>query len=110
MQLLIYPVTVFCLAMSEMQVSHTCKQRAGNSICYVVYRPFSGVGWGELAPYINGYYFNTCYSTLFPLFFFFPFLSFGLSHLPNKLSSYVLFFLVNKRFQAEKAFNHKRGG
>ena len=59
MQLLVYPLTVFCLGMSEMQVSHICIQRAENSICYVVYRPFSGVG--EVVPYIIGYYFNTYY-------------------------------------------------
>ena len=47
MQLLVYPLTVFCLGMSEMQVSHICIQRAENSICYVVYRPFSGVGGGS---------------------------------------------------------------
>ena len=35
---------------------------------------------------------------------FFSFLSFGLGNLPNRLSSYVLFFSVNKRFQAEKTF------
>ena len=36
MQLLVYPVTVFCLGMPEMQVSHRCIQTAENSICYVV--------------------------------------------------------------------------
>ena len=51
MQLLVYPLTVFCLGMSEMQVSHICIQRAENSICYVVYRPFSGVGGGSAIYY-----------------------------------------------------------
>ena len=51
MQLLVYPLTVFCLGMSEMQVSHICIQRAENSICYVVYRPFSGVGGGSATYY-----------------------------------------------------------
>ena len=36
MQLSVYPVSGFCLGMLEMQVSHMCKQRAENSICYVV--------------------------------------------------------------------------
>ena len=40
-------------------------------------------------------------------FSFFEFWLSGLNHLSNRLSSYVLFFLVNKRFQAEKAFNYK---
>ena len=35
-QLLVYPVTVFCLGIQKMQVSHTCIQIAENSICYVV--------------------------------------------------------------------------
>ena len=30
------------------------------------------------------------------------------SSLPNRLSSYVFFFLVNKRFQAQIAFNYKQ--
>ena len=47
MQLLVYPVNVFCLGMPEMQVSHICIQRAENSICYLVWRSFSGVGWGR---------------------------------------------------------------
>ena len=46
MQLLVYPVTVFCLGMPEMQVSHICIQRAENSIRYVKKRSLSGVGWG----------------------------------------------------------------
>ena len=66
-------------------------------------------GVGGVVPYINGYYFNTCYSTSFPFFFLFWVLTCsGLSHSPNRLSSYVLFFLVNKRLQAEKAFNYKQ--
>ena len=36
MQLLVYPVTVFCLGMPKLQVSHMCIQKAENSICYVV--------------------------------------------------------------------------
>ena len=36
MQLSVYPVTVLCLGMPEMQVSHRFIQRAENSICYVV--------------------------------------------------------------------------
>ena len=56
MQLLVYPVTVFCLGMPEMQVSHICIQRAENSIRYVKKRSLSGVGWG-----VVGYYFNTCH-------------------------------------------------
>ena len=36
MQLSVYPVTVICPGMLEMQVSHMCKQRAENSICHVV--------------------------------------------------------------------------
>ena len=47
--------------MPEMQVSHICIQRAENSICYVVCRTFSGMGWGEVVPYIIGCYFNTYY-------------------------------------------------
>ena len=61
MQLSVYPVTVFCLGMPEMQVSHRCIQRAETSICYVVWRPFSGVGLVETVPYIIGYYLNTYY-------------------------------------------------
>ena len=36
MQLLVYPVTVFCLGMPKLQVSHMCIKKAENSICYVV--------------------------------------------------------------------------
>ena len=41
----------------------TYKYRAENGICYVMWRPFSGVRWGEVVPYITGYYFNTYYYT-----------------------------------------------
>ena len=36
MQLLVHPVNVFCLGMSEMQVSHICIQRVENVISYLV--------------------------------------------------------------------------
>ena len=70
MQLLVYPVTVFCLGMPKLQVSHMCIQKAEDSICYVVWTPFSGVGWGEVVPFIIGYYFYTYYykQTLFSFF------------------------------------------
>ena len=32
---------------------------------------WGGVGWGEVVPYIIGYYFNTYYKTLFSIFSFF---------------------------------------
>ena len=71
-QLLVYPVTVFCLGIPEMQVSHTCieswKQHLSCSVKTLLWDVV-----GELVPYINGYYFNTCYPTLFPLVFFFFF-------------------------------------
>ena len=50
MQLLVYPVTVFSLGMSEMQVSYICIQRAENSICYV--KTLFWGGWGKVVPYI----------------------------------------------------------
>ena len=110
MQLLVYPLTVFCLGLSEMQVSHICIQRAENSICYVVYSPFSGVGGGSAIYYWQLFH----YFLLDVISFFFFFFSFnlrgfsGVSHLPHRLSPYVFLFLVNKRFQGGIAFNYKQ--
>ena len=68
MQLLIYPVTVFCLAMREMQVfSHMYTESWKQHLLWSVKTLFWG-RVGGVSAYING---NTCYSTLFPLFFFF---------------------------------------
>ena len=112
-----YALYLLCRDISELY-SKVAIQRAENSICYVMWRPFSGVGWGEIVPYIIGYYFKTHYYTLFPFFFVFvlTWLNFVLRlggcskvrHLPNRLSSYVFFFLVNKRFKPEIDFNYKK--
>ena len=91
-----------------MQVSYICIERAENSICYVVWRSFSRVGRGEVVPY---YWLLIQYLLLdaISIFFNFDLIKFfvwlkgwsGVSHLLNRLSSYVFFLLVNKWFQAE---------
>ena len=51
MQLIVYPVTVFCLGMPEIQVSHVCIQRAESSICFEVVTLFWGGARGGSAIY-----------------------------------------------------------
>ena len=51
MQLMVYTVTIFCLGMPEMQVSHICIQEAEIN-------EDPNLGWREVVRYIIGYYFN----------------------------------------------------
>ena len=101
MQLLVHPVNVLCLSMPEMQVSHICIQRAENSICYLVWRSFSGVGWERqchillaiISILITRHYLHFFQFWLDQILFCGLRGRSGVSHLPtSRLSFYVFFF------------------
>lgn len=47
--------------------SHMCTEL--KTACVMQFQdPFSGVGWGQVVPYIIAYYCNTYFQTLFPFF------------------------------------------
>ena len=71
MELLVYPVIVFCFGMPQVQFLPYVYRELKTAFVMWCEDPFLGGGGGGVVPKIIGYYFNNYYDTLFPFLFFF---------------------------------------